>query len=61
MAERSSLSSWVLLLLILISLVAYAAYRYNQNTRPPDRIELDTPDSPATDRNDPDYGASQRE
>ena len=61
MAERSSLSSWVLLLLILISILAYLAYRNSQAHPAPDAIELATPDSPATDRNDPDYGASQRQ
>jgi hypothetical protein len=61
MAERSSLSSWILFLLILLSVIAYWAYRYNQDTALPEKIELDTPDSPAADHNDPDYGASQPE
>ncbi len=61
MANRSSLPSWILFLLILLSLIAYWAYRYNQDTAPLERIKLDTPDSPAADHNDPDYGASRPE
>lgn len=61
MAKHSSLSSWVLLLLILITLLAYFAYRNSQEPTERDTIELADPDSPAADHNDPDYGASQRE
>jgi hypothetical protein len=56
---RGSLSSWVLLLLIGISVLAYIAYRNSQRATERDPIELASPDSPASTQNDPYYGSSQ--
>jgi hypothetical protein len=57
--DRSSLSSWVLLLLIFIGVVSYIAYRHSQTGAPAEPIELETPDSPAAVKNDPYYGISR--